>query len=113
MATAPADVAYVFAVVAGTATGLVVKYVLDKRWIFFDTTRGLAMHGRKFALYTLMGVGTTLVFWSTETAFWLAWKTDLMRELGAAIGLTAGYIAKYHLDRRFVFEPPHRSRGPG
>ena len=42
-------------------------------------------------------------FWGTETAFWLIWKTDLMRELGAVLGLSVGYIVKYNLDRKFVF----------
>ena len=27
----------------------------------------------------------------------------MMRELGAVIGLTIGYVAKYQLDRRYVF----------
>jgi putative flippase GtrA len=43
------------------------------------------------------------MFWGAETASWLIWRTDVMRELGAVIGLTIGYIVKYNLDRRFVF----------
>jgi putative flippase GtrA len=46
----------------GTGTGLVVKYLLDKRWIFFDLETGARAHGRKFGLYTLMGVATTAIF---------------------------------------------------
>jgi putative flippase GtrA len=38
-----------------------------------------------------------------ETAFWLTWRTDTMRELGAVIGLTIGYVVKYWLDRKYVF----------
>lgn len=91
------------AVAAGTLIGLVVKYVLDKRWIFLDTSTGVKAHSKKFALYTTMGLVTTAIFWGTETAFWLIWKTDLMRELGAVIGLSIGYVVKYNLDRRFVF----------
>lgn len=94
---------YVLAVVSGTAVGLILKYILDKHWIFFDNSSGIAVHGRKFTLYTVMGVFTTLIFWGSETAFWLAWKTDLMREVGAVLGLAVGYVIKYHLDRRFVF----------
>lgn len=91
------------AVGAGTIAGLVVKYVLDKRWIFYDQARGAKAHGRKFALYTAMGVVTTAIFWGFETAFWLIWRTDAMRELGAVIGLAIGYVVKYNLDRAFVF----------
>lgn len=91
------------AVGAGTIVGLVVKYMLDKRWIFYDVATGLKSHGRKFSFYTAMGVVTTAIFWSTETAFWLIWQTDIMRELGAILGLSVGYVVKYNLDRRFVF----------
>ena len=94
---------FVLAVGAGTLVGLVIKYLLDKRWIFMDMSTGLAAHGRRFALYTAMGAFTTAIFWATETAFWLVWGTDLMRETGAVIGLTLGYVLKYRLDRRYVF----------
>ncbi|KZY39478.1 polysaccharide biosynthesis protein GtrA [Roseovarius sp. HI0049] len=97
------------AIAAGTLTGLVVKYLLDKRWIFYDTEGGMANHGRKFALYTTMGLLTTAIFWGTETLFWLLWKTHAMREAGAVIGLTIGYVTKYQLDRRFVFAPRLRA----
>jgi putative flippase GtrA len=94
---------FAVAVGAGTLVGLVVKYALDKRWIFGDRETGLRAHGRKFTLYTVMGLVTTAIFWGTETAFWLLWRTDLMREAGAVLGLTVGYVVKYRLDRRFVF----------
>jgi putative flippase GtrA len=97
--------AFVLAVAAGTLVGLVVKYMLDKRWIFYDATTGAAARGRQFALYTLMGVVTTAIFWVTETVFWLTWGTDLARETGAVLGLTVGYVTKYLLDRRYVFRP--------
>lgn len=96
---------FALAVFCGTATGLVVKYVLDRKWIFHDRSTGLATHGRKFGLYTAMGIVTTLIFWGTETAFWLAWRTELAREAGAVLGLAVGYVVKYNLDRRFVFGP--------
>jgi putative flippase GtrA len=91
------------AVGAGTIVGLVIKYILDKRWIFYDLETGVKNHGRKFSLYTAMGLITTAIFWGTETAFWLIWQTDMMRELGAILGLSVGYVVKYNLDRRFVF----------
>ena len=96
------------AVAAGTLAGLVIKYLLDKRWIFADPSQGLRSHGRKFTLYTAMGLVTTAIFWGTETAFWLTWHSEFMRELGAVIGLGIGYVVKYRLDRRFVFTGPPR-----
>jgi putative flippase GtrA len=94
---------YMAAVFLGTLVGLVIKYVLDKRWIFFDAGTGLRQHGAKFGLYTVMGLVTTTIFWGAETAFWLVWHTAAMRELGAVLGLAVGYVVKYQLDRRFVF----------
>jgi putative flippase GtrA len=97
------DILFGLAVMMGTAVGLVFKYILDKRWIFSDMSMGLKAHSKRFSLYTAMGLVTTALFWGTETAFWLVWQTDAMRELGAVLGLSIGYVAKYNLDRRFVF----------
>ena len=95
------------AVGLGTIVGLIIKYLLDKRWIFFDLANGIKSHSRKFSLYLAMGIVTTAIFWGTETAFWLIWQTDIMRELGAVIGLAVGYVVKFSLDRRFVFTDRH------
>lgn len=100
-----AALAYPLAVGAGTVAGLIIKYVLDKRWIFHDLSQGLGAHGKRFSLYALMGVATTAIFWGTETVFWLTWQTHAARELGAVLGLAIGYVVKYRLDRRFVFSP--------
>jgi putative flippase GtrA len=91
------------ALAAGTIVGLVLKYILDKRWIFGDMSVGVKAHSKRFSLYTAMGLVTTAIFWGMETAFWLVWQTDAMRELGAVLGLSIGYVVKYNLDRRFVF----------
>ena len=91
------------AVGVGTLMGLVVKYILDKRWIFQDHCIGLKAHSQKFTLYTAMGLVTTAIFWGSETLFWILWQTDVMREIGAILGLSVGYVIKYNLDRRFVF----------
>ncbi|MFK0206700.1 GtrA family protein [Agrobacterium sp. NPDC090283] len=94
---------FIAAIGMGTIVGLVIKYALDKQWIFYDQDAGLKNNTRKFSLYTLMGIFTTLIFWTAETVFWLIWQTDLMREAGAIIGLAIGYVVKYNLDKRFVF----------
>ena len=95
---------YVSALMAGTAVGLVLKFLLDKRWIFFDDGRKFRDETRKFGLYTLTGVGTTAIFWGSETLFWLIGESQRMREIGAVLGLTVGYVIKYKLDYRFVFK---------
>ena len=95
--------AITLSVLAGTFTGLVVKYLLDKKYIFRDLDTGVRSHSRKFFLYSLMGVATTLIFWGFEGAFHLIFQTREMRYLGGVIGLAIGYYVKYRLDRRFVF----------
>lgn len=103
LASAPDDLAFALALVVGTGVGLVVKFLLDKRWIFNDPRETPRQEIHKFWLYTITGIGTTLIFWASESLFWFVWQTDLMREIGAVIGLTIGYVIKFNLDRRFVF----------
>jgi len=90
-------------ILAGTATGLALKYWLDKRYIFAFVTRNLKHESNTFLLYSLMGVITTLIFWGTELAFEWIFQDQLMRYLGGVLGLTLGYLIKYQLDKRFVF----------
>jgi len=96
-------------IIVGTGAGLVIKYVLDKRYIFRFHTRNLAHDSRTFALYTLMGLATTVIFWGFEFGFDYLFGTKEMRYLGGMIGLAFGYVTKYYLDKRFVFiaAPPH------
>jgi len=93
-------------ILVGTAAGLPVKYVLEKRHIFSFESDNLAHDGKMFALYSFMGVFTTALFWGVEFAFHHLFGTDAMRYLGGFIGLTLGYAIKYHLDKRFVFVKP-------
>ena len=90
-------------VVVGTGVGLVVKYILDKQYIFRFRPRNAVHDGQTFALYLLMGLATTLIFWGFEFGFHHFYETKEMRYLGGVIGLAIGYLTKYHLDKRFVF----------
>lgn len=90
-------------IIVGTGAGLVVKYVLDKRYIFRFRARSVAHDTRTFALYTVMGLATTVVFWGFEFGFHHLFETREMRYLGGIIGLAIGYLTKYHLDKRYVF----------
>ncbi len=101
----PAGQWLLVAMAAGTLVGLVIKYLLDKRFIFADRSRGLAAHGRRFSAYAGFGLFTTLLFWGFEAGFWWLGGTTAWREAGAVIGLAIGYAIKYRLDRRFVFTP--------
>lgn len=93
-----------FSMVIGTAIGLVVKYLLDKHYIFHHRTRDMSHAGRIFVLYTAMGVAGTLFFWGVEFLFHIIYQSKEMRYLGGIIGLAGGYIMKFQLDKRFVFK---------
>ena len=91
------------ALLLGTAVGLLVKYALDKRYIFDFRARSVAHDGQTFVRYAATGLITTGVFWGFELAFEHAFASKAMRYLGGIIGLSLGYAAKYTLDKRFVF----------
>ena len=57
------------AMLMGTLAGLFTKYVLDKKFIFYHTPKDKSDDAKKFALYTFMGVFTTIIFWGTELGF--------------------------------------------
>lgn len=91
------------AIVAGTGTGLISKYILDKRFIFRNKSTTARDSLAKFSAYSLTGVFTTLLFWGFEFGFDSYFGTKFARYGGAIIGLAIGYGIKYRLDKRFVF----------
>ncbi|HIC12558.1 MAG TPA: GtrA family protein [Sulfurimonas sp.] len=88
----------------GTLAGLVLKYILDKKYIFFHETKGAKDNTKKFMLYSLMGVFTTFIFWGFEIGFDYVYDDENAKYLGAVIGLAIGYVVKYNLDKKFVFK---------
>ena len=103
LSVSPTAIGYGLGLLMGTAVGLAVKFVLDKYYIFDDRTSGFVHNSQRFLKYAVMAIATTLIFFAIETAFWLYWGTERMREAGALMGLTIGYVVKYRLDRQFVF----------
>ncbi len=95
--------ALILSVGAGTAVGLVTKYLLDKRYIFRYRTSGIGHESKIFMLYAVMGIFTTAVFWVFEFGFHFIFDDKMMRYLGGIIGLGVGYWIKYQLDKKYVF----------
>ena len=95
--------AIALSILVGTAAGLLTKFLLDKRYIFRFRAVDFKDNGRVFALYTGMGILTTVLFWAVEGGFNSLFGTAPMRYLGAILGLTAGYLIKYRLDKHYVF----------
>lgn len=87
----------------GTVTGLLVKYILDKKYIFRFTTKNIQHDTQTFLLYSIMGLVTTAIFWGFEAGFEILFREKSMRYVGAIIGLSIGYVVKYKLDKKYVF----------
>jgi len=87
----------------GTLAGLVAKYILDKKYIFYHTPKDKSDDAKKFMLYSFMGGFTTIIFWGTEIAFDYFLASPNAKYLGAVIGLSIGYVIKYFLDKKYVF----------
>lgn len=92
------------AMLLGTLAGLISKYILDKKYIFYHTPKDKTDDAKKFMLYTLMGIFTTAIFWGTEVAFDALFESESAKYIGAVIGLGIGYIIKYFLDKKYVFK---------
>jgi putative flippase GtrA len=90
-------------ILAGTGVGFAVKYLLDKRWIFYDGYHGPTHEARKIFLYGSFSVAMTLIFWGFEVGFLAAFGTTAAKYTGAVIGLAIGNFLKYQLDRTFTF----------
>ena len=88
----------------GTLTGLIAKYILDKKYIFYYVVKDKKEDSQKFILYSIMGVFTTVIFWGFEIGFDYIFDSEIAKYIGALVGLSIGYIVKYFLDKKFVFK---------
>ena len=91
------------AMAAGTAAGLLSKYILDKKFIFYHKPTSKKNDATKFFFYSLTGVFTTFIFWGTEIAFDSMFDAEAAKYIGAVVGLAIGYTFKFFLDKTFVF----------
>ena len=89
-----------FAVIAGSAVGLVFKYVLDSS-IVFEGKKPINI--RTFVIYAFFGACITPVIWIVEVIFLNIFGTVFMRDIGAFLGLALAYYIKYEMDKRYVF----------
>ncbi len=98
------DIRLYIGMFCGTIIGLLTKYILDKKYIFYHKPKSKKEDAKKFILYSMMGVFTTVIFWGTEIAFDHYSNHIYAKYIGAVVGLSIGYITKYFLDKKFVFK---------
>ena len=92
------------AMFVGTLSGLILKYILDKKYIFYYNSKSRQYDGITFSLYSLTGIITTFIFWGFEMSFDYIFEDKNAKYLGAIIGLSIGYTVKYFLDKKLVFK---------
>lgn len=97
------------AIGCGTLTGLIAKYILDKKFIFYVVPMTKRKDLNSFLQYSLTGLVTTSIFWFTELLFAYAFEWQGALYVGAVVGLAIGYSLKYFLDKKFVFRPEGKS----
>ena len=87
----------------GTGSGLLTKYYLDKKYIFYYNVNSKIKDVQKIIIYAFTGIITTAIFWGFEIVFHYFFQPENSKYIGAVIGLSIGYVIKYFLDKRFVF----------
>lgn len=87
----------------GTLIGLMLKFTLDKKYIFHYVSEQKNNTSKKFILYSTMSTFTTFIFWGLELIFDAVFESELFRYIGAFLGLSIGYVIKYFLDKKYVF----------
>lgn len=98
----------VLAIASGSICALLVKYNLDKNWIFTQS-KSFESDRKQFLYYSLFGIVTTIIFFVIEFLFWITFKNHLMREFGAILGASIGYYTKYKLDDKYVFRSSQKT----
>ena len=84
---------------SGTVVGLLVKFFLDRSYIFEAKTYCF----NQFFLYVSTAIITTFIFWSIEFLFYIIFASYEMMYFGGFLGLLLGYYLKFKLDQKYVF----------
>ena len=89
-----------YAMIGGALVALIVKYFLDRIFIFSVKSGPQAS---EFLRYAFTGGLITLVYFIVEHMIWNTFQTEFARDVGIVLGMTAGYGLKFLIDRDFVF----------
>ena len=90
------------AILNGTILGMILKYYLDKNYIFYYVKKKFN-NKNIFLLYIFTSIFTTIIFWAIELWFSYYVNINYSEYIGALVGLTLGYSLKYLLDKQLVF----------
>lgn len=88
-------------IVIGTVSGLIMKYILDSRYIFQSSTN---LELKNFFLYSFFGALLTPIWWLFEYLGYLFTSSFEWGLFWGGIGLSLSYYLKYLLDKKYVFK---------
>lgn len=102
LSTDPYNIPELIGSIVAVGITYIIKFVLDKLVVFKKTDTTLKQTGKEFLIYLFLAVLTTLE--NLGIQFFLGILTIWTLNLRIGIALTCGYITKFFLDKRFVFQ---------
>ncbi len=88
----------------GLFVGFVIKYVLDKKYVFNDGYENHKAETKKAGLYAFMSILCTIISVGVTGSFKILLGVQLAKRVGWFLGLLLGYTAKFFLDKKYVFK---------
>lgn len=88
----------------GLFVGFVLKYLLDKKYVFNDGYENRKAETRKAGLYAFMSILCTILSIGVTGSFKIVFGVQLAKRVGWFLGLILGYTAKFFLDKKYVFK---------
>lgn len=93
----------VIAMFFGTGVGLVVKYLLVKKYAFAFKPQNRQHEAKIFFIYGVLGAVVTFLFWGIELVFHYWVPIPAARQIGTVVGLVICSYVKFIMDRDYVF----------
>lgn len=102
LAKTPYDMTELVGSIVAVGVTYIVKFILDKFIVFEKKEKDLKQTSKEFSLYFVFAILTTLE--NIGIQFILSNFLGSPMVLSLVIALTAGYITKFFLDRKYVFK---------
>ncbi len=97
------DIRFWVAYGLGLFAGFVLKYLMDKKYVFSDITESKEKEMKKVLIYAMMSIFTTIILTLIVAGFKVWVSRERAKDVGLVIGLLIGYTTKFFLDRKYVF----------
>lgn len=88
----------------GLFVGFVIKYLLDKKYVFNDGYENRKAETKKAGLYAFMSILCTILSVGITGSFKIVVGVQFAKRIGWFLGLLFGYTAKFFLDKKYVFK---------